>query len=118
MGKFDRNFKRDRPGRGNFDRKGPREFARREDGPLELHKAVCVQCGKDCEVPFRPSQGKPVYCRDCFKERGGEDGPRPERPSSGVFEQINKKLDRILGLLEGHDGGEEMPRKKVWKKRY
>ncbi|MCX5686857.1 MAG: hypothetical protein NTW09_05325 [Candidatus Omnitrophica bacterium] len=34
-----------------------------------LHKAVCADCNKECEVPFRPSQDRPVYCRDCFSKR-------------------------------------------------
>lgn len=32
----------------------------------EMHKAVCSKCGKECEVPFKPTEGKPVYCKDCF----------------------------------------------------
>lgn len=35
-------------------------------GPREMHKATCSECGQECEVPFKPSDGRPVYCRDCF----------------------------------------------------
>lgn len=35
-----------------------------------MHKATCSNCGKPCEVPFRPVDGKPVYCKDCFGEKG------------------------------------------------
>ncbi|MFY9659355.1 MAG: zinc-ribbon domain containing protein [Terriglobales bacterium] len=28
----------------------------------------CSQCGKDTTVPFRPTQGRPVLCRDCFQQ--------------------------------------------------
>ena len=35
-------------------------------GAREMHPAVCAQCGKDTEVPFRPSGDRPVYCSDCF----------------------------------------------------
>ncbi|MCH7616731.1 MAG: zinc-ribbon domain containing protein [Chloroflexi bacterium] len=38
-------------------------------GARELHPAVCAQCGKDTEVPFRPSGDRPVYCSDCFSKR-------------------------------------------------
>ena len=34
----------------------------------EMHKAKCADCGKDCEVPFKPSGGRPVYCRDCYRK--------------------------------------------------
>ena len=41
-------------------------------GPREMFTATCSQCGKDAEVPFRPTSGKPVYCSDCFRSvRGG-----------------------------------------------
>jgi CxxC-x17-CxxC domain-containing protein len=32
-------------------------------------QAICSQCGKETTVPFRPTQGRPVFCRDCFRER-------------------------------------------------
>jgi CxxC-x17-CxxC domain-containing protein len=31
--------------------------------------AVCSQCGKETTVPFRPTQGRPVYCKECFQQR-------------------------------------------------
>jgi CxxC-x17-CxxC domain-containing protein len=40
---------------------GPRNF-----GPREMTKTVCSDCGKECEVPFKPTEGRPVYCRDCL----------------------------------------------------
>lgn len=66
----------------SFDRDGPRRDGprgggfrsgggggggfNRSFGPREMHKAVCSDCGKECEVPFKPTEGKPVYCKDCF----------------------------------------------------
>ena len=45
-------------------------------GPVEMHKAICDNCGKECEVPFRPTSGKPVFCSNCFEnQRGGSDRP-------------------------------------------
>jgi len=35
---------------------------------VETH-GVCSQCGKETTVPFRPTQGRPIFCRDCFRER-------------------------------------------------
>jgi len=32
-------------------------------------KTTCSQCGKDTTVPFRPTQGRPVFCRECFQQR-------------------------------------------------
>lgn len=117
---------------GNFNRgggdRGPRrDFGRRDfgrsnfggrggGGRREMHKAVCSNCGKNCEVPFEPTGGKPVYCSECFEKKngGGEsrrfedrgerrpnferrDEPRPQ--NNDQLEAINRKLDKILGML-------------------
>jgi len=39
----------------------------------EMYKAVCADCGKECEVPFKPIEGRSVYCRDCYSKH------RPQR---------------------------------------
>ena len=44
----------------------------RDRGPREMFAATCSTCGKEAQVPFRPTSGKPVYCSDCFRSmRGG-----------------------------------------------
>jgi CxxC-x17-CxxC domain-containing protein len=40
-------------------------------GAREMFSATCSSCGKEAQVPFRPSGDKPVYCSDCFQQRGG-----------------------------------------------
>jgi CxxC-x17-CxxC domain-containing protein len=32
-------------------------------------QATCSGCGKQTTVPFRPTQGRPVFCRECFQSR-------------------------------------------------
>jgi len=34
--------------------------------PREMHKAMCSKCKKECQVPFKPTEGKPVYCKECY----------------------------------------------------
>jgi CxxC-x17-CxxC domain-containing protein len=34
-------------------------------------RVVCSQCGKEVTVHFRPTQGRPVFCRECSAQRGG-----------------------------------------------
>jgi len=34
----------------------------------EMHKATCSDCGNECEVPFKPKEDRPVYCRECFQK--------------------------------------------------
>ena len=41
---------------------------RRDFGPREMHKATCADCKQDCEVPFKPTEGKPVYCKECYQK--------------------------------------------------
>lgn len=99
-------------GRRSFGGGGGRSFGRSDDRPREMFKTVCSDCGKDCEVPFRPTTGKPVYCSDCFEKVGGRssDSGRSERPSfdrpqaprvdnSKNFDDLNSKLDKIIELL-------------------
>jgi len=40
-------------------------------GPREMFSATCSSCGKEAQVPFQPTGDKPVYCSDCFQQRGG-----------------------------------------------
>jgi len=64
-------FIKSRPQRSFGGRRfGGRGFGGRGfNRPREMHKATCAECGKECEVPFRPTEGKPVYCKDCYAKR-------------------------------------------------
>jgi CxxC-x17-CxxC domain-containing protein len=60
--------------RGGFGGRGERSFdgggeRRRFGEPQEMHKATCSECGKECEVPFKPTEGKPVFCKDCYANK-------------------------------------------------
>ena len=88
---------------------------RRDSRRKEMFHAVCDECGKDCEVPFRPSPDKPIYCSRCF------DDVSPRRESSGSRDSgrnrssgstnadisqlkdqlgsISAKLDKLLKIL-------------------
>lgn len=32
-------------------------------------RTTCSGCGKDTTVPFKPTQGRPVLCRECFQQK-------------------------------------------------
>ena len=34
-----------------------------------MYDATCSDCGKACQVPFRPVGSKPIKCRDCFVDK-------------------------------------------------
>jgi CxxC-x17-CxxC domain-containing protein len=36
-----------------------------------MFAATCSNCGREAQVPFRPTSGKPVYCSDCFRSMRG-----------------------------------------------
>ena len=118
-----RNFnQQDRLGSGRDF--GRRDFVKRDfrdrGERREMFRAVCSECGKDCEIPFEPRDGRPVFCSDCFeKKEGGPRAPRESRdrgprrtdrsdfqrkeiPSIQVnpqLQEISNKLDMILNAL-------------------
>ena len=40
----------------------------------QMYPAVCAQCGKDTEVPFRPRGDRPVYCSECYNQQRSSGG--------------------------------------------
>lgn len=34
----------------------------------EMFNATCSECGSECQIPFNPTEGRPVKCGDCFKK--------------------------------------------------
>ena len=40
-----------------------------DSAPRQLYPATCSECGQPTEVPFNPSPGKPVYCRECYQAK-------------------------------------------------
>lgn len=92
----------------------------------QMHKAVCDECGNSCEVPFRPSSDKPIYCDNCFRDKRGNEAPRKEFNDRGPrkdfgnkpnfskptnqsnnnddlkkqLSEMNSKLDRLVSAIE------------------
>lgn len=111
--------KRSGPGRG-----GGRGFGRDRNSRPAMHGAVCAECGNDCEVPFRPSGGRPIYCSKCFGSKRDDknydrvrfderrapitdhrqDNIRPSGPNnSQIMEQIHglhAKLEKVISILQ------------------
>lgn len=108
----------ERNGGGRQDNLQKKDWRGSDHGSKEhmMHKAVCSECGKRCEVPFRPMNGKPVYCNDCFAAKrsgsdrndripakfhyenrnNGEGGSGAERQLA----EISRKLDRLINTIE------------------
>jgi CxxC-x17-CxxC domain-containing protein len=56
---------------GGYSGGGGGGYGNRSSAPREMFDATCSNCGKDAKVPFRPTNGKPVYCSDCFRSMRG-----------------------------------------------
>src|SRR6201998_2183934 len=49
-------------------------------------RTTCSQCGKETTVPFKPTQGRPVFCRECFQQKramGASQGATASRSEQG-----------------------------------
>ncbi len=64
-----REAKRQRKGDSGGMRGGPRSGGRPGGGPREFFTALCAECGKEAQLPFKPRGDRPVYCSDCFAKR-------------------------------------------------
>lgn len=67
-----------------------------------LHKAICAECKQECEVPFKPTGERPVYCKECFSKRraGRSFNERSDnRPREGMRAQAAR--------VERHHGGDK-----------
>lgn len=90
---FDKQGGSDRPNKFEGGRRDKPHF-----GDKPMFDATCGKCGKNCQVPFRPMAGKPVYCNDCFDKDGGKGG----RDSGEIMTQLkmlNSKLETLIRAL-------------------
>ena len=92
-------------------------------GDKQMHPATCSGCGKPCQVPFRPSAGKEVFCNDCFSKVKGEETfvrndrfDRNDRPAfkpaptvgnmDAVVRQlqvVTAKLDQLITIMNSNN---------------
>ncbi|MDD5634625.1 MAG: hypothetical protein PHW46_05050 [Candidatus Omnitrophica bacterium] len=59
----------------------------------KMFKAVCAECKKDCEVPFMPREGRPVYCKTCYSNRRKGNAPGNIPPREEIVAEIAKTLN-------------------------
>ncbi len=99
---------------------GGNRFGGRDGGRPTMNKATCSDCGASCEVPFKPTGDRPVYCNSCFTvKKSGEGRPnnfgvdRHEKPrffektggsnnSGAITDQLkalNGKIDKLVAML-------------------
>lgn len=52
-----------------------KKFGGQRNFPREMHKGnwTCSDCGKEItELPFEPTPGRPVYCKECWAKKRAE----------------------------------------------
>jgi CxxC-x17-CxxC domain-containing protein len=102
-----------------------RKMTRESEYKTEKFSTTCSECNKKCDVPFKPSNDKPVYCSACFgmKKSGNElrgaskpagrterrpygtAATTPKSDNQGILElkrqisELEVKLNKILDLL-------------------
>lgn len=63
-----------------FNKVGGSKFGKKNfggnDRERQMTRAVCDSCGVDCKVPFKPTEGKPVFCSECFEKKSSDGGNR------------------------------------------
>ena len=42
---------------------------RRQKSRRKMYDAVCSECGAATKVPFKPIEGKEIYCKECFLKK-------------------------------------------------
>tara|TARA_Y100000034_G_scaffold22546_2_gene26009 strand:- start:12614 stop:13039 length:426 start_codon:yes stop_codon:yes gene_type:complete len=92
-------------GRGGFgDRGGSRgrRDSGRSRGNVEMTQVTCSACGAKCEVPFKPTTSKPLFCDDCFAKQDKDSSGRGSgnKNSGKDLKIINQKLDKIMKALK------------------
>jgi CxxC-x17-CxxC domain-containing protein len=63
----------------------------RFNGPREMHKITCSECGQEAEVPFKPIEGRPVYCKDCFAKKKDSGESKPFKKSDDGEEETEEE---------------------------
>ncbi len=96
---FDKQFKNDpkrckpckskRPGVGLKAGTGPAAagLSRTET------RTECSECGIETTVPFKPTQGRPVLCRQCFQSK--------RAPTTGALVTAAATAEMVAGILPG-----------------
>ncbi|MFL2977678.1 MAG: hypothetical protein DBX05_00250 [Candidatus Poseidoniales archaeon] len=65
----------------------------------EMHATKCTLCGTDTKVPFEPTPGKPIRCRDCMdKVKEGNASKEELSKEREVINEMRKKAEKEAGV--------------------
>ena len=59
----------------SFDNSKRRDNNRDNDFHKEksFTRVICSKCSKECEIPFKPTDNRPVFCKECFSKNDRKD---------------------------------------------
>ena len=76
--------------------------ARGRDGgrpKREMHPASCTLCGVQTKVPFKPTPGKPLRCRECMeKVESGDASKQDLAKERELIKEAREKSQKDLGI--------------------
>jgi len=103
---FDKSYSQ-KPFR-SFDHSNRHDSRRHGNGPRErtYTQAICAECNRECEIPFKPSGDRPVYCSDCFskrKEGSSFNANRDNRSEGRHFPREHRPDKRQFGKRQDFD---------------
>jgi CxxC-x17-CxxC domain-containing protein len=81
----------------SFRDQGSRFDRPRNDRPS--FDATCDNCGKQCSVPFKPTQDKPIFCDECFKDNKDAGRGHASNALEARLENLETKVDQLISLL-------------------
>ncbi len=102
----------------NFNRGGKRGGRTSMGEKPQMHQVTCNDCGVRCQVPFKPTGERPVYCSECF-ENHSEGGRFKKQTTSRTsrkeesnccqgttqeqlkhYNNFSDKMDEVIGRLD------------------
>ncbi|MFH1996663.1 MAG: CxxC-x17-CxxC domain-containing protein [Candidatus Omnitrophota bacterium] len=96
---------------------------RRDSRPM--HKVVCADCGINCEVPFKPSAGRPVFCKKCYAERRkngtfklrGDDRSKETPPVHALPPEKPQAVEPARSVRKKKPAAKKKKKNKGWSKK-
>lgn len=84
--------------RASQQQQHPQNQNQNRQGGKPMFQAVCADCKKSCEVPFRPSGERPTYCKECYSQRKNSGKPSQPQQSGGSsgFPVMEKRQLKVV----------------------
>jgi len=54
-------------------------------------RVVCSKCAKECEIPFKPTGNRPVFCKECFSKNERTDSFGAKRDNRSKERSFSKR---------------------------